>query len=222
MHPTGVAVDICDREAATLATTVEKLRPLGTVSGTVVDVADDDAVARYIEGITRTVDIFVNNAAIAPRIPTTQLTREPLEEVMAVNFTAAVSFGRRIAESMKKARSGVIVNIASVNAFRGQPDMLSYNASKAAVVSLTKTLAVELGPYGVRAVCVCPGSVRTPIWDDGGWEQEEERIAQAIPLRRFAQPEEIAAVVAFLGSQDASFVTGCAVVADGGLMARMF
>jgi NAD(P)-dependent dehydrogenase (short-subunit alcohol dehydrogenase family) len=123
---------------------------------------------------------------------------------------------------MKQARSGVIINVASVNAFRGQPEMLAYNASKAALVSLTKTLSVELGPHGVRAVCVCPGSVNTPIWDRGGWDDERDAMAQTIPLRRFADPAEIAAVVAFLASDDASFITGCAIVADGGLTARMF
>lgn len=218
----GATVEICDRDGFELGATLKELDSLGEVTGMTIDVADDAAVQSYLQGRNGQLDIFVNNAAIAPRLPSIDLSRDAVQEVLNVNFLAAVSFARRIAAGMKTAGSGVIVNIASVNAFRGQPEMLAYNASKAALVSLTKTLAVELGSFGVRVVCVCPGSVRSSMWDSEDWHDEEERFAQTIPLGRFAEPEEIAGLVAFLCSEEASYMTGCAVIADGGLTARLF
>lgn len=219
----GATVVLCDiREDEVRRSAAELDQGPGEVHALCADVCDVDRISGAVAGLGAPLDVLVNNAAIAPRIPLDALTPEDLDKTLGVNFRSAVFLSRAVAAGMCEAGAGSIVNIASVNAFRGQPEMLHYNTSKAALVSMTQTLAMEYARTGVRVNCVCPGSTWTDAWEEGGWREPDRRaFAEKIPLRRFGKPEEIAAGVAFLASDDASYITGQALVIDGGLTVRM-
>jgi NAD(P)-dependent dehydrogenase (short-subunit alcohol dehydrogenase family) len=126
---------------------------------------------------------------------------------------------------MVEQKSGSLVNISSIEGVEGTEGGSSYNASKGAVVLLTKNLAIDYGRVGVRANCICPGFIETPMFESvmslEGMQQVRERYREAHMLGRFGRPEEIASAAAFLASDDASFVTGHALVVDGGFTAGM-
>jgi dihydroanticapsin dehydrogenase len=124
---------------------------------------------------------------------------------------------------MKEKGSGTIVNIASINGLIGMPDQLTYNASKAAIIEMSKSMAVDLGPFNIRVNCVCPGVTDTPALqrtiDEMGLTVDaviEGYIAPRCIIKRFGRPEEVAAVITFLASDEASYMTGATVVVDGG------
>jgi NAD(P)-dependent dehydrogenase (short-subunit alcohol dehydrogenase family) len=169
------------------------------------------------------IDFLVNNAAMAPRIPSAELSRDVLNEILDVNVTSAFELCRMVVERKELSDGGlIIVNTSSVNAWLGIPEMAHYNASKAALLSITRTLAVEWAPLGVRVNAVCPGSTWTESWEEGGWGAEDRaRFASKNPLGRFATPDEIAGAVLFLTGPDASYITGHGLVVDGGLTAAV-
>lgn len=214
----GAAVVLVDVDKDALTEASATLGGVPTFAG---DVQDTETLGAWLKEEDLLIDILVNNAAIAPRVTSLELTPEILGEVMAVNFEAPVHLACFVANRLIQAgRTGAIVNVSSVNAYRGIPEMLPYNASKAAMVSATTTLAVEWADHGIRVNAVLPGSTRTRIWEEGGFSDEERAaFAARNPLRRLAEPSEIAAAVAFLASDESSFVTGHALVADGGLTA---
>lgn len=182
------------------------------------DVRDTDAVFGALDEAGWVADILVNNAAKAPRIPSIELTRAQFEEVLDINMSSAFLLAQAFVRHSGGAEDRVVVNVASVNAFTGQPELLHYNASKAAMLSMTRTLAVEWADRGVRVNAVCPGSTWTDVWEEGGWDEETKAVfAAKNPLGRFAQPAEIAGAVVFLAGPDATFITGHGLVVDGGL-----
>lgn len=192
------------------------------VHGTVTEDAD---IAHAIEACNGRLDILVNAAGIILLDEPESLSDEAWEQSFAVNATGAMKVCRASLPLLKQ-RGGAIVNIASVGAFNGSPVNAAYSASKAALVSYTRTLAYAHGPDGIRVNAVAPGWVRTPMseWEmaeaarqNGTTAEAEFRaLAGRIALRRVAEPEEIAACCLFLASDDASFVTGAVLVADGG------
>jgi NAD(P)-dependent dehydrogenase (short-subunit alcohol dehydrogenase family) len=192
------------------------------VHGDVTRQADIDAALRACDG---RVDIVVNAAGIiTPDRPET-IADDVWAKTFAVNVTGTMMVCRAAFPLLQR-RGGAVVNVASVAAFNASPDSASYAASKAAVVSYTRSLAYTGGPYGVRANAVAPGWVRTPMSeyemqlaaDKNNTTPEAEFAATAkrIALGRMAQPAEIAACCLFLASDDASFITGATLVADGG------
>ncbi len=210
-----IVCDIHEDAAREAAERLPGALPLGA------DVRDTATVAAWLDDRGLAPRVLVNNAAIAPRRAAADLGATELDEVLAVNVRGPVLLAAMIAER-RAGSGGAIVNVASVNALRGQPEMLAYNASKAALVSATQTLAVELAPLSFRVNAVLPGSTHTEIWEEGGWsDADRAAIADKNLLRRLAEPREIAEVVGFLSSDAASFVTGHALVADGGLTVRM-
>jgi NAD(P)-dependent dehydrogenase (short-subunit alcohol dehydrogenase family) len=219
----GATVLICDTLTEQLEQAGAKLSGSTEVFRHSGDVRDIAAIEAWLNDLDRWPDILVNNAAIAPRASALALEAALLSETMEINFVAAVRLSQLVAGRLiAHGKPGAIVNIASVNAFRGQPELLHYNASKAALVSATKTLAAEWACHGIRVNAVCAGSTWTDIWEEGGFSDEDKkRFAAKNPLGRFAQPSEIAAAAAFLVSDDASFVTGDALIADGGLTVLM-
>lgn len=161
-----------------------------------------------------TVDILINNAGISVRALATETSNESWIEVLNTNLNGVFYCARESYPLMNK-MGGVIINMGSVNGMVGMPFYASYNAAKAGVIELTRTLALEWAP-SIRVVCLCPGYVLTPM-QYAEYSAEQMAVLNArIPLGRHAFPEEIAALCAFIASDEAPILTGCTVVADGG------
>jgi len=159
-------------------------------------------------------DILVNNVAVRTRHPVAEADEARAAEWYHVNTLSALT---AIAEAAKRmAAGGSIVNIASLSALRATPGWAEYAMSKAAMVSLTQTAAVELGPRGIRVNAICPGGVATEASFSINGQALKRAMAVLAPLGRLATPEEIAAMAHFLASDDASYVTGQAYLVDGG------
>lgn len=212
-----VVTDIDGAGAAAAAARLEGAVALGA------DVRSVEEIGGWLTSKGLVPDVLVNNAAVAPRCKAVDLDVDVLDEVMSVNFQAPTLLSVMVAGLLaKEERSGSVINVSSVNALRGQGEMLAYNASKAALVSATQTLAVELAPSKIRVNAVLPGSTRTEFWVEQGWsDAEREAIARLNLMHRLAEPSEIGAVVVFLASPAASFITGQALIVDGGLTTRM-
>ena len=183
--------------------------------------ADVERLVAYVLEQWDGVDVLINNAGIANMCPFLDLPEEVWDETIAINLKGHFLVGQAVAREMVKARSGVIVNMSSSNGLAAELDYAHYNASKAGIVLLTKTMALELAPYGIRVNCVAPGYILTPlarsVQDD---QSRAVYIRTKIPLGRTAEPEEVASVFAFLASNDASFITGETIVIDGGQLAQ--
>ena len=173
------------------------------------------AVAEALERTGR-IDILVNNAGIAGRAaPLWEQTDEEWQQIIAVNLTGVFHCCRAVIGHMRERQYGRIVSIASIAGKEGNPNMTGYSATKAGVIGFTKSLAKEVATEGICVNAVAPAVVRTRILDQLT-EAQIEYMTQRIPMRRTGKPEEIAAVVHFLASPDASFVTGQCYDASGG------
>ncbi|MEU1707617.1 glucose 1-dehydrogenase [Streptomyces sp. NPDC005706] len=218
-----VVTDIDERGCKDLA---DELTALGhRALGIALDVTERDSVGAAIataESVLGPVDLLVNNAIVACPIPP-KLHEAPTnlwDTDLDVIVKGGVHCCQAVLPSMMERRTGVIVNIVSVNAFAfyGHP---SYSAAKAALVSFTRSLAVEYGPYGIRANAVNPGTIRTAAWA----EQEAKNstvfdaLTQWYPLGRVGDPNDVAAAVCFLASGSAAWITGSVLTVDGGLTA---
>jgi NAD(P)-dependent dehydrogenase (short-subunit alcohol dehydrogenase family) len=182
--------------------------------------ADDRATVRFALEVMGGVDILVNNAGIYYEDHFEEITEERWDGIMNVDLKGTFLMTQAVVPYFKEKRSGVIVNMASTNGLAGEIYYSHYNAAKGGVVLLTKTLAIELGPFGIRVNCVCPGYIATE--STVAMDSEEfvqDYIQNKIPLRRTGKPEEVAAVIVFLASDDASFVHGDAILIDGGQLA---
>ncbi len=223
----GSRVFVGGLDAGEVGAAVAGLEELGTIGGLEGDVASEADVTALIGGAEATIgriDVLINNAGIATKDAFVEMDAAAWDRTIAVNlrgmFLVAQAVARRMLEP--EPGGGVIVNMASTNALAGEPDFAHYNASKGGVLQLTRTMAVELGPRGIRVNCVCPGFIDTPLNDRLTTREEREAYArERIPMRRSGSAEEIAAAYAFLASDEASFVHGEALVVDGGQLAVM-
>lgn len=180
-----------------------------------VDLCDDEAVARAARA-AGAVDILVNNAGITGgNAPTWQLDPAVWRKVMEVNLTAPFVTCRALVPGMIARGYGRIVNIASVAGKEGNPNAAHYSASKAGVIALTKSLGKELAETGVLVNCVTPAAARTPIFDQMSQEHIDYMLSK-IPMKRFLEPAEAAALVAWLASEDCAFSTGAVFDLSGG------
>ena len=164
------------------------------------------------------VDILVNNAALAARLPTLELNAEVIDRLYAVNVRAPLLLIAALLPSMLERGAGSIINFSSVSGVVGTPRRAAYAATKGAVDAFTRSLAMELGPSGIRVNSVAPGVVDTDLWArNKAIPGVVEQIEAQTPLRRWSTPDDIAGVVVFLASDAARFVTGETICADGGL-----
>jgi NAD(P)-dependent dehydrogenase (short-subunit alcohol dehydrogenase family) len=159
--------------------------------------------------------VLINNAGISIRHKFLDISPEEWEKVLSVNLTGVFYVAQTAARHMCEVGSGVILQTASTNGLVGQPFYADYNATKAGVIALTKTMAVELAPK-VRVCAVAPGYVLTPMQRAEYSDAMLEEVNRKIPLRRHAEPAEIAALFAYLASDDAAYVTGQVITIDGG------
>jgi 3-oxoacyl-[acyl-carrier protein] reductase len=184
-----------------------------------LDVADCEALARFVGKVGRTwgrIDVLVNNAGVGSDGVLVLMSGADIERTIAVNLTSALHLTQGCAKWMIRAGRGCIVSISSVNAVRGHAGVAVYSASKAGVDGITRALARELGPRGIRVNSVAPGyfeSEMVKALDD----KARSRIARRTPLGRLAQISEITNVVQYLASDAASFITGQTIVVDGGI-----
>ncbi len=162
------------------------------------------------------IDILVNNAAIWNESPIDMMSDAVADETMSINFNGSLNCIRAVVPTMIKQGSGSIINISSTAAQRGEAFHSHYAASKGAINSLTKSLASELGPKGIRVNSVCPGWTYTDMTAKVFRGGSDSVIAETIPLRRIGKPEDCAAAVLFLASDDASYITGISLNVNGG------
>jgi NAD(P)-dependent dehydrogenase (short-subunit alcohol dehydrogenase family) len=207
-------------DVASLDQTIQEIEaPDGSVVGVKLDVTQaadaEAAVALALRRFGR-LDILVNNAGVGKPAPLAEVTDELWDWIMDINLKGAFICARSAAP--KLSGGGVIVNIASLAGRASSPSMAcAYSASKAGLLGLTRHLAKELAPRGVRVTAVNPGVVLTPLATDNYSETLMARTIAAVPLGRAAQPEEIASVVVFLASPAASYVTGASLDVNGGI-----
>jgi NAD(P)-dependent dehydrogenase (short-subunit alcohol dehydrogenase family) len=167
-------------------------------------------------------DVLVNNAAAVLRTPSDTLTADDIDHVMAVNVRSVLLLCASVLPAMVTQGAGSIVNISSVSGLRGTPRRAAYAASKAALDGITRALAMEYGPNGVRANSVAPGVVQTEMWREPlAREGVAESVIAQTALRRLATPEDIADVVVFLASDASRFVTGEVIAVDGGMRSTL-
>lgn len=197
------------------------------------DVADSAAVDQLVAATVARcgrLDIMVANAGIGGGEPVVDMTDEAFERIIAVNLKGTFSCCRAAARVMRPARTGVIVTVGSIFGRDTPAGSAAYGASKAGIVAMTQALARELGSFGIRVNCVSPGNMDTEMhWSATRRRAEREGVAMeelvarlraAIPLGRHGEPDEIASVVSFLCSADASYVTGQTLNVDGGFQPR--
>jgi meso-butanediol dehydrogenase / (S,S)-butanediol dehydrogenase / diacetyl reductase len=217
----GACVALVDRNEAQLVNAASHLPNERTLAH-VADVSDNEAVETMVETVMKRfgrLNVLVNNAGIFEGGNPTEITNEQWRKVMATDVDG-VFYGCRAALLHLEKTKGCIVNTASVSGLGGDWGMSPYNAAKGAVVNLTRSLALDLGRKGIRINSVCPSLTRTGMTADMMDDKNLlAKFEERIPLGRVCEPEEIAAVIAFLASDDASFMTGANVTVDGGVSA---
>ena len=215
----GARVAVLDRDEAASANLQRQLP--GIELSLLADVGDPQAVAAAFQQLDEAfgrLDVLINNAGISIRHPFLEITPQEWQQVMDTNLTGAFFVAQEAARRMQASGGGVILNMASTNGLRGYPHYADYNASKAGVIALTRSMALELAP-GVRVLAVCPGYVLTPMQEAEYTPEMLAEVESKIPAGRHARPEEVAALFAFLASEEAPFMSGASVVIDGGEIA---
>jgi NAD(P)-dependent dehydrogenase (short-subunit alcohol dehydrogenase family) len=191
------------------------------------DVTDEGAVEATFAAIAERVgppSILVNSAGLLVRASAEATSRAVWDEVFAVNLTGTFLCAREAAKVMRREGRGSIVNVSSEAGLRGIRGLAAYSAAKAAVVELTRCMALDLADAGVRVNCVCPGTTRTPMVLEAVERTDDPvaelaRYANARPMKRLGTPEEIAAAIAYFASDDAAYATGAVLAVDGGFTA---
>ncbi len=183
------------------------------------DVADLSQARHMMDNVVSThgrIDVLVNNAGITRDSFLMLMSEEDWRDVISTNLTGVFNCSKAATEHMISERRGVIINVSSLSGITGLPGQTNYGAAKGGVISFTKALSKELGPFGIRVNAVAPGVIETDMIGSLS-ERTKDAYLSAIPLKRFGKPHEVAAVVRFLASEDASYITGETICVTGGL-----
>lgn len=219
LHTAGATVAVSGRQADKLETLAKELGERAHVLA--CDLADRAAVAKLVdEAVAKMgrLDILVNNAGLTRDNLFMVMKDEQWDEVIAVNLTSTFMLCRAAARAMLRARPnfGRIINISSISGVFGNPGQGNYAASKAGMIGMTKSLAREIAARAITANCIAPGFITTPMTQALNEKQTEE-IAKMIPAQRFGTPEEVAAGVVYLASEEAGYITGQTLHINGGM-----
>ena len=185
----------------------------------IADVSDHAQCEQFVKDVKAkfgTIDVLVNNAGITRDGLLARMSEESFDTVIAVNQKSVFNMTKFAGSGMMKQKSGRIINLSSVAGLYGNAGQFNYSASKAAIIGMTKTVAKELGSRGITCNAVAPGFIKTPMTDKLT-DAQKENILRLIAMRRYGSVEEIAGVVSFLASKDASYVTGQVIEISGGL-----
>lgn len=225
----GCRVMLADRDRQGAAAVLDEILTIAVEAGGAaflpVDVSDVGQIATVVrETVARfhRLDILVNSAAIYPTFPSLLETPDAeWDMVMQINLRGSFLFCKHALPSLIEAGGGAIVNLSSISGLRGTTYSVPYAVAKAGVIQLTKTIAVQYAAMGVRANCIVPGLVDSPMSRRvTGNSDEFERYVQQIPAGRAGTPEDVAALALFLVSRESAYINGAAIVIDGGVMAR--
>jgi 3-oxoacyl-[acyl-carrier protein] reductase len=218
----GAAVVLADVKETALGAArdaVIRAAPESAVETVAVDVTRAGQVGAMVAaalGRFGRIDCLVNNAGVTADARLVKMTEEQFDRVIAVNLKGVYRCTQAVADPMIRQGSGVVLNASSVVGLYGNFGQTNYAATKAGVIGFTKTWARELGPKGIRVNAVCPGFIRTPILDTIP-QAVIDKMVDKVPLGRLGKPEEIAAVYAFLASDDASYLNGAVIEVSGGI-----
>lgn len=234
----GIGLAIARAFAAAGARVLVNSRKADAVDRTVAAIRDEGGIAEALAGnvsrpeelevvvnaaLTRYdgPDILVNNAAANPVFgPFTDVSAEAFDKIIAVNLKAPFELARRFAPRMMERKRGAVINISSIGGLAPEPGLGIYSVSKAAIISLTKVMAIELGPHGIRANAICPGFIKTDF-SAALWRNEElvDDVLARTPMKRLGEPNDVAHTALFLASDESKFCTGGVFVVDGGYRA---
>ena len=215
----GSRVFILDMNAEACEQIKKELTSIeGTIVADVSNIQEVEKAYADMDGLCQGIDILINNAGISIRHNFLDVTPEEWQKVLSVNLNGVFYMAQAAAKRMIAQGSGVILNTASTNGIMGYPFYCDYNVSKAGVIELTKSMALELAPK-VRVNAVCPGYVSTPMQEAEYTPEMFEALNKKLPLKRHAQTSEVAALFAFLASDEAAYLTGHPYVIDGGEVA---
>lgn len=183
------------------------------------DLSDEQSIKDFLSQLLKSkpkIDVMINNAGVVDKGLLQMTPIQKIRDVFQINFFAHVQLIQGISRLMMRQKSGVIINMASIGGIDAYPAYVSYGCSKAAVIYLTKTLAQEFAPYGIRVNALAPSMVKTRMQEQMGEEANEE-IMRRTALKRNAEPDEIAKLALFVASDDSAFITGQIIRIDGGL-----
>jgi len=216
----GASMALCDYNRETVYVTAEELSARGTVRAYCMNVADEASVQENVDCVFRDfgkIDILVNNAGIRRDNLMIRMKQEDWDAVIAVNLTGTFLVTRTVIKHMLKARSGRIINIASIVGMVGNAGQVNYSASKAGVIGMTKTMAKEFASRNITVNAIAPGFIQTDMTKTLS-EETKAVFLSSIPLGRPGTPMDVANVAVFLASDDSSYLTGQVLCVDGGMV----
>lgn len=222
----GGSLTLADINEAGLKETAELASAAGAAAEVVpTDVSDEAAVAHLVDRAVTAmagIDVLVTVAGVQRSSAIEETSLEDWERHVAVNARSCFLLAKHAVPHLRRSAAASVITVASIAALKGIPGLTAYSASKGAVVSFSRTLAIELAPDRIRVNCVCPGWVDTPFNDPvvafmGGRDRHNDMVATSVPLARQGRPDEIAETIVFLASDSARYTTGQAVVVDGGI-----